>query len=50
MQPVDGIERETGADIGLSVIWLHGLGADAGDFLPLITATSKPALISMRMP
>jgi phospholipase/carboxylesterase len=42
MQPIDGIERETGADIGLSVIWLHGLGADAGDFLPLVDALSLP--------
>jgi phospholipase/carboxylesterase len=36
MQEFDGIERETGAEVSLAVIWLHGLGADAGDFLPLV--------------
>jgi phospholipase/carboxylesterase len=43
MTSFDGIERETGTDISLAVIWLHGLGADAGDFLPLIDALQLPA-------
>jgi phospholipase/carboxylesterase len=38
MQDFDGIERQTGPVPDLSVIWLHGLGADASDFLPIIDA------------
>lgn len=33
---LDGIERETGADPHWSVIWLHGLGADGSDFVPIV--------------
>lgn len=33
---LDGIERETGPEPTLSIVWLHGLGADASDFLPII--------------
>ncbi|HUF73379.1 MAG TPA: alpha/beta hydrolase [Gammaproteobacteria bacterium] len=36
MSELDGIERETGPEPDLSIVWLHGLGADATDFLPLI--------------
>lgn len=32
----DCIEKETGADPRWSVIWLHGLGADGHDFVPLV--------------
>lgn len=35
MRELDGIEREIGASPRLSIIWLHGLGADATDFLPV---------------
>ncbi|HEY5666876.1 MAG TPA: carboxylesterase [Gammaproteobacteria bacterium] len=38
MEDFDGIERETGFGPDLSMIWLHGLGADATDFLPIIDA------------
>ncbi|MGD8339349.1 MAG: alpha/beta fold hydrolase [Gammaproteobacteria bacterium] len=38
MQDFDGIEREVGSDPDLSIIWLHGLGADASDFLPIVEA------------
>jgi phospholipase/carboxylesterase len=38
----DGIEREIGDRIDLSIIWLHGLGADASDFLPIIDELSLP--------
>jgi len=30
------IEIETAAHPTLSVIWLHGLGADGNDFVPII--------------
>ena len=33
---LDGIERETGPAPVASVLWLHGLGADAGDFVPIL--------------
>ena len=32
----DGIEQELGDGIERAIIWLHGLGADASDFLPII--------------
>ena len=34
----DGIEVETGPAPGTSVIWLHGLGADGSDFVPIVPA------------
>jgi phospholipase/carboxylesterase len=40
---LDGIEREIGDQVDLSIIWLHGLGADAGDFLPIIGELSLPS-------
>ncbi len=33
---LDAIERETGANPGWSVLWLHGLGADGSDFVPIL--------------
>ena len=42
MQDFDGIEHEVGDDPSLAVIWLHGLGADASDFLPVINALVLP--------
>lgn len=39
---IEGIERETGADPTLSLIWLHGLGADATDFLPIVGELELP--------
>ncbi len=35
-QHIEGIERVVGEDPDLSIIWLHGLGADATDFLPIV--------------
>jgi phospholipase/carboxylesterase len=42
MDQFDGIEREIGGEAALGVIWLHGLGADAGDFLPIIGELELP--------
>jgi phospholipase/carboxylesterase len=33
-----GLEIETGPSPGASVIWLHGLGADGSDFVPIVPA------------
>ena len=33
---LEAIERETGPDPRWAVIWLHGLGADGNDFVPLV--------------
>ena len=34
--PVDAIQLQTGPEPTWSVIWLHGLGADGNDFVPLV--------------
>ena len=34
----DGLEVETGPSPATSVIWLHGLGADGSDFVPIVPA------------
>jgi len=36
MKLLETIEIETGPNPTASVIWLHGLGADAGDFEPIV--------------
>jgi phospholipase/carboxylesterase len=36
----DGVERETATPVALAVIWLHGLGADARDFEPVVSELS----------
>lgn len=33
---LETIERETGPDPRWAVIWLHGLGADGNDFVPIV--------------
>lgn len=33
---LDCIQRDTGADPQIAVIWLHGLGADGHDFEPIV--------------
>ena len=39
----DNIEIETGPAPRTSVIWLHGLGADANDFVPIVEELELPA-------
>lgn len=39
---LDCLERVTGNDPLYSVIWLHGLGADAGDFWPIVPELGLP--------
>jgi len=42
------IEVQTGAEPRASVIWLHGLGADGNDFLPIVSELDLPAETAIR--
>jgi len=44
----DTIERETAPHPQWSVIWLHGLGADGTDFVPLIPELVRPGWPALR--
>jgi len=44
----DTIERETASDPQWSVIWLHGLGADGTDFVPVIPELVRPGWPALR--
>jgi phospholipase/carboxylesterase len=37
-ESTDGLEVETGPTPATSVLWLHGLGADGSDFVPIVPA------------
>jgi phospholipase/carboxylesterase len=41
---LDAIEIETAPAPMASVIWLHGLGADGGDFVPIVEELDLPAV------
>ena len=45
---LDTIERETGPSPRYSVIWLHGLGADGSDFVPILPELVRPAWPALR--
>jgi phospholipase/carboxylesterase len=45
MSVLPTIEKETGAHPAWSIIWLHGLGADGNDFVPIV-----PELVSPQWP
>ncbi len=42
------LERVTGPDPTHAVIWLHGLGADASDFWPIVPELALPPSIAWR--
>ena len=42
------IELETGVNPTASVIWLHGLGADGNDFVPVVPELHLPATLPVR--
>jgi phospholipase/carboxylesterase len=42
------IELETAANPTASVIWLHGLGADGNDFVPIVPELRLPAALALR--
>lgn len=44
----DCIEHETGSQPRWSVIWLHGLGADGHDFVPMVPALVQPQWPALR--
>lgn len=46
--PLDTVERETGSNPGWSVLWLHGLGADGNDFVPLVPELVRPDWPALR--
>lgn len=45
MNTLECLEKETGPEPEYAVIWMHGLGADGYDFLPLV-----PELLASGMP
>jgi len=48
MSELDGIERTTGPNPVASLIWLHGLGADAHDFAPIVPELVRPGWPALR--
>jgi phospholipase/carboxylesterase len=42
------IELETGAHPDAAIIWLHGLGADGNDFVPIVEEMTLPAKLALR--
>src|SRR5438094_763825 len=42
------VELATGASPVASVIWLHGLGADGNDFVPIVPELHLPPALSVR--
>jgi phospholipase/carboxylesterase len=42
------VELETGARPDASVVWLHGLGADGNDFVPIVEEMRLPDSLSIR--
>ena len=48
MQPLTHIELCTGADPAATVIWMHGLGADAWDFVPIVRELPLPEDLALR--
>ena len=42
------VEIETAPSPGASVIWLHGLGADGNDFVPIVPELRLPASLPLR--
>lgn len=47
-EALETIEVETGPAPRASVIWLHGLGADGNDFVPLVPELGLPGTLSLR--
>ena len=42
------IEKETGANPSVAIIWMHGLGADANDFVPMLHELDLRGLPAIR--
>ena len=48
MSPLQSIELASGSDPAGSVIWLHGLGADGWDFVPIVRELPLPEGLQLR--
>ncbi len=46
--PLATIELTTGSNPTHSIIWMHGLGADGNDFVPIIEELDLPKTIAIR--
>jgi len=47
-EPLPAIELESGAQPDTAVIWLHGLGADGNDFVPIVEEMRLPSSLAIR--
>jgi phospholipase/carboxylesterase len=47
-QLLQTIEKETGANPSVAIIWMHGLGADANDFVPMLHELDLAGLPAIR--
>jgi phospholipase/carboxylesterase len=47
-QSLETVEVETGRDPAASIIWMHGLGADAHDFEPIVPEIARPLARPLR--
>jgi phospholipase/carboxylesterase len=45
---LESLEIETGLSPRAAVIWMHGLGADGNDFVPIVPELSLPASLPVR--
>ena len=45
---LSSIELETAPDPTASIIWLHGLGADGNDFVPIVPELKLPTALAIR--
>ncbi|KQQ47761.1 carboxylesterase [Duganella sp. Leaf126] len=48
MSLLQTIEKETGANPTVAIIWMHGLGADANDFVPMLQELDLRGLPAIR--
>lgn len=48
MKPLEFVELATGANPAGTVIWMHGLGADGWDFVPLVRELPLPEGLTLR--
>ena len=48
MELIEHIELNTGAEPAGTIIWLHGLGADGWDFVPMVRELPLPAELALR--
>jgi phospholipase/carboxylesterase len=49
-EPLETIEIETAPDPRASIIWMHGLGADGNDFVPLADEIALPIAVRYIFP